>query len=165
MLETTDSVLSIIEHLIAILSALWLISGFLFGFFKLLARFGTIHSRKISIVADVGDFDALKTDLTNTGIFKGSKVSRIDNQHLGNVRNSKLLLVDYRYVTDDQLTDILRDKNPKCGLIIYAPRVTPPKQLPNDLMEKIGNHPYTLVVNFRGRLVNDVLTAMMTTPR
>ena len=162
MLETIDGVLSIIEHLIAIFSALWLISGFLFGFFKLLTRFGMVHSRKISIVADRESFESLSKDLTDTEIFRERNVKRIDSNHLSEVRESKLLLVDYRYVTDAQITDILRDKNPKCGLIIYAP---PPLRLPNDLMETVVNHPYTLLVNFRGRLVNDVLSAMMTTPR
>lgn len=164
MLAKTDSALSIIEHLIAIIPALWLIGGYLFGLFSLLTRFGTIYSRKISIVAD-GNYGDLKQDLTDTGLFRESKVSQITNQRLGEVRDSKLLLVDYRYVTDDELKYIVDNKQTNCGLIVYAPPVNPPRRLPDDLMQRVVNHPHTLVVNFRGRLVNDVLTTMLTTPR
>ena len=163
MLGTVETILAIIVSLITILSALWVLISKVWGFSELLKRFGTIRSRKIAIIADPAALALLSADITNAKIIRQENICPIDVGHLDTVSDHRLILLNYGSVDEDQFRRILDKKQPNSGLIIYAP---PPSRLPDNLMSEIrDNHPYTLVVNFRGRLVNDVLTAMMTTPR
>jgi hypothetical protein len=43
--------------------------------------------------------------------------------------------------------------------VIYAK----PASIPPDKMDNIANRSNTVVVNFRGRLLNDILTSLITT--
>ena len=165
MLNTIQIIFDIIVSVLTVFGILWALISKVWGFSELLKRFGTVSSREISIVAELSSFSSLRKDLTDTGIIREKNVKQIDKGHLSEVKDSKLLLVDYTYLTDSELSNVLRDKSSKCGLIIYAPPVSPPRRLPDSVMEAVAKQPYTLLVNFRGRLVNDVLTAMMTTPR
>ena len=59
------------------------------------------------------------------------------------------------------LDDILQKKKDNTPLIIYAPQ-DKGKIAPEDL-KKINQHRNVVVVNFRGRLINDILVSLMTT--
>lgn len=72
-------------------------------------------------------------------------------------------LADYEYVDDSELEKILQDKSSNCGVIIYISPTS--RRIPPNVMQTVNNYPFTFVVNLRGRLISDVLTAMMTTPR
>lgn len=163
MLEIIKTVLEIIVNLVAVFAILWGFIGKFLGFSEFLKRFGSLRSRKMAIVADSDAFTLLSTDLTNAKIIRSENIRQIDTGHLDTVSDHRLILLHYGSVNEAQFRRILDKKQPNSGLIIYAP---PPLRLPDNFMSEIrDNHPYTLVVNFRGRLVNDVLTAMMTTPR
>lgn len=57
---------------------------------------------------------------------------------------------------------IMQYKKNTTNMVVYAPHRD--GKIPDDLFPKINELPHTIVVNFRGRLLNDILTAMMTTP-
>jgi hypothetical protein len=51
-------------------------------------------------------------------------------------------------------------KDDATPLIVYCPRTD---RISNADMEKIDGHRNTAISNFRGRLLNDIVTAMITT--
>ena len=165
MVQMTNDILQIIVSIITILGAVWAFLRFvvprLLGFSELIRRIGMVWSRKISVAADRDAFESLKKDIKNAGIMKDKNISHIDSGHLSDVSKSNVVLVDYASIHEDGLRTILDKMQPDAGLIIYAKI---PFRLPDDLMQKVCDSPYTIVVNFRGRLVNDILVALMTTP-
>ena len=52
-------------------------------------------------------------------------------------------------------------KSDTCALIIYVPRVL--GLIPEEQMKKLDESRNTAITNFRGRLLNDIVTAMITT--
>ena len=60
-----------------------------------------------------------------------------------------------------QLDEILRIKSDSDAMIIYAPQ----KEgfIDDASLEKINSQRNAIIVNFRGRLLNDILTSMNTT--
>lgn len=61
----------------------------------------------------------------------------------------------------DSVDDILAVKSESCALIVYAPRNA--GQIPEPDMMNLDGKRHTAVTNFRGRLLNDIVTAMITT--
>ncbi len=57
-----------------------------------------------------------------------------------------------------QIRDIKKDGE---ALVIYAPRSGGP--IPENIMSELDTKRNVTVVNFRGRLLNDMVTAMITT--
>jgi hypothetical protein len=52
-------------------------------------------------------------------------------------------------------------KKTSTPLIIYSPQGT--DKINQDSLEKINNEPNSVIVNFRGRLLNDIFTSVITT--
>lgn len=50
-------------------------------------------------------------------------------------------------------------------MIFYFPEFSPQdgQSIPNEIRNKISNNPNTTIVNFRGRLLNDIITTLITT--
>ena len=61
----------------------------------------------------------------------------------------------------DKLDDILRNKKDNVPLIIYAPQDK--GRIESEDLETINQHRNVIIVNFRGRLINDILVSLMTT--
>jgi len=61
----------------------------------------------------------------------------------------------------DSLADILNKKPDECALIVYAPYGR--GRIPDEQMKQLDGTRNTAVTNFRGRLLNDIVTAMITT--
>jgi hypothetical protein len=62
---------------------------------------------------------------------------------------------------EEEIGKILEMKNDSTALVVYAP--TNEGRIENALMERINNERNSIVVNLRGRLLNDVLVSMITT--
>ncbi len=62
----------------------------------------------------------------------------------------------------DKIDLILAKKKSNTALIIYAPQNEGFIE-PKEMVEKINSYPNTTIVNFRGRLLNDILVSMITT--
>jgi len=155
------------------ISATLIIVGVLFNFIfwilgiaPLLWRLGYGRwIRKIVIVANTEVYNNLKKDLVESGIFRAGKISSITDQSLSDVKDHDLLLVHYQSFTKEDIKTILANKKSGAGMIFYYPEFSPQdgQSIPNEIRDKISNSPNTTVVNFRGRLLNDIITTLITT--
>ena len=116
--------------------------------------------RRIAIVAGVDSYSVLRNALVNSGVFRRKKVEHITKVDLSRIKNCSLLLVDYPSMSD-YVEDILEKKEAQAGMVFYCPSEN--GQVPEDILKKIGDTPNTALVNFRGRLLSDVLTMLITT--
>ena len=121
--------------------------------------------RKIAIVANVETCTNLKKDLVDSGIFRKDNIISINDQSLSDVKDHNLLLVHYQSFTEENINTILKNKKSNAGMIFYYPEFSPQdgKSIPNEMRDKISNSPNTTIVNFRGRLLNDIITTLITT--
>lgn len=121
--------------------------------------------RRISIVSNLEKYNELRTDLVDSGIFRGNNVSQINPQQLPKIKDSDLILVDYQSFDESQIYEILSYKKNTAGMIFYYPNYSHEKgkNIPEEMRNKISNTPNTTVVNFRGRLLNDIVTTLITT--
>lgn len=121
--------------------------------------------RKIAIVAKSEMYSNLEKDLIDSGIFRKGNITQISNKSLSDVKKHSLLLVHYQSFTQQEITTILNNKNSEAGMIFYFPLFSNKKgeSIPNDMRDKISNTQNTTIVNFRGRLLNDLVTILITT--
>lgn len=121
--------------------------------------------RKIAIVAKSDPYNNLRMDLVDSGVFRESNISNIPPNQLAKIKESDLLLVDYQSFNNTEIETILSYKVSKSGMIFYYPNFSlrQNKSIPDDIKEKISTAPYTTIVNFRGRLLNDIVTTLITT--
>jgi len=155
------------------LSATLILLGFLLnlvfwflGIAPLLWRLGYGRwLRKIAIVAGGNFFDQLRKDLVDSGVFRESNISQISSSSLAEVKEHNLLLVHYQSFSKQQIKTILANKNSKAGMVFYFPEFSPKKGkvIPDEMLKQITNTENTTVVNFRGRLLNDIMTTLITT--
>ena len=147
--------------LISLAALTTLIFGAVAGIIKPLWRFGlSISKRKIFIFA-VGDIgDDIKRDLEKSGIIKAKNIEIHSSRFSAELQNATLAVIHYSSF-EKEFESMLNLKMSRCGLIVYHPEFG--KRIPNDIMEKISKLQNVMVVNFRGRLVNDALATMMST--
>lgn len=121
--------------------------------------------RKIAIVAKNEIFNQLKKDLVDSGIFREKNISQISSQSLAEVKDCDLLLVHYQSFSEQEIKTILANKISKAGMVFYYPEFSPQtgKKIPDEMLKQITNKENTTVVNFRGRLLNDIITTLITT--
>lgn len=130
------------------------------GIIPVLWRLGNgLSMRKIAIFAD-SEFDNLKDVLVDSKLFRESNILRIDRESIKKAEGCPLLLVHWK-VFENQIDDVLQIKRDTDALVIYAPHKDGP--VPSDVTDKINRHRNSILVNMRGRLLNDILTCMMTT--
>jgi hypothetical protein len=138
----------------------------LLGISPLLWRLGLGRwLRDIAILANSDTFANLSADLVASGIFRDKKITHISKTHLAKVKDHSLLLAHYQSFTKNEIKQILNNKKSAAGLIVYFPEFNPSKgkRIPNDMVQLIGSKENTTVVNFRGRLLNDIITTLITT--
>lgn len=121
--------------------------------------------RKIAIVANAEVYNQLKKDLVDSGIFRESNISQISTQSLAEVKDRDLLLVHYQSFSEEQIKIILGNKKSRAGMVFYYPEFSSSngKRIPDDMLKQISNKENTTLVNFRGRLLNDIITTLITT--
>ncbi len=121
--------------------------------------------RKIAIVADNDIYNSLKSDLVDSGIFRASNIQSISREHLSKVKEHSLILVHYQSFDESQIRQMLNDKKSSSGMIFYFPEFNPGegRKIPDQMLKAIGEKENTAVVNFRGRLLNDLITTLITT--
>lgn len=140
--------------------------SWVFGITPLLWRLGYGRwLRKIVIVANTEVYNQLKKDLVDSGIFRENNISQISSQSLAEVKDRDLLLVHYQSFNENQIKTILANKRSKAGMVFYYPEFSPKngKRIPDEMLSQISNKENTTVVNFRGRLLNDIITTLITT--
>lgn len=98
--------------------------------------------------------------LVDSGIFKEKNIIKINKDSISKGERHSMMLVNF-YEFANEIVDILKYKKDGDSLIIYAPQAKGRIEQPT--MELINNNRNSIVVNFRGRLLNDILVSMITT--
>lgn len=81
-------------------------------------------------------------------------------EDFGRAEGASVHLVHWHDFAID-IEQILANKPDKCPLVVYAPYNM--GRIPDDKMANLDGKRHAAVTNFRGRLLNDIVTAMITT--
>lgn len=147
--------LSTVAALISLLYGLYII---LSGVVPVWIRLGRgLANKKIAIYAEI-EFQDFRDLLLDSGLFKSKNIERITSASLKKGERHTMMLVNYEEFKD-QIIEILKYKRDSDSLIIYAPQ----SRIDLDVMNEINRNRNSIVVNFKGRLLNDILTSMITT--
>ena len=136
------------------------------GITPVLWRLGTARwKRKIGILATGSDSTTLKKDLIDSGIFRKKNIKEITGNHLSDIKDLSLLVVHYQSFKESEIEEMLQYKTSNAAMIFYFPEYSPSnKQLiPEHINTQISRRANTILVNHRGRLLNDILITFITT--
>lgn len=151
-----------ITTLLFIAALLWGFYAWFKGILPAIIRLGMgLAKRKIAIYAKGDNFSSLKDLLVDSKLFNEKNIIQISKE--GDMAKGEQATLFLVYWPDwkNTLEKILGYKNDSVGFIVYAPQsegFIPPNQ-----MNTLNNHRNTIVTNFRGRLLNDIVVSLITT--
>lgn len=120
-----------------------------------------LAKRKIALFARNENIGTLKDALLRSNLFKEKNIFEVHQvSEIGSAEDASVFVVfwpDWK----EYIEKILAKKTDKTPLIVYCPRTA--GQISPEDMIAIDGHRNTAISNFRGRLLNDVVTAMITT--
>ena len=166
-----DSVINFFDHpffiIVGGITTIFMMAGFLWviwlvitGVFPVWYRLGMgLSKSKIAIFANE-EFGSLKGMITAAKIFKGKNIIQVHKNDIEAAMDSNIYLVHWKE-WEKEIDKIIKIKKPSIALIVYAP--------PNEgriedknALEIINTSRNSVLVNFRGRLLNDIVTALIT---
>lgn len=149
----------------AIVLFVWAVISWFLGVYPLFLRLGFGRwSRKIAIAAENNMYSSLKADLVDTGVFREKNIYQVKRDSLAKIKEESLVLVHYQSFKESDIKRILSSKKSNAGFIFYFPEFAPPKvAISPEIMKAINNEPFTIIVNMRGRLINDIVTTLIST--
>lgn len=141
-------------------TTIMLFVGAVRGIIPVLWRLGkSLHNRKIALYAE-SEATSLKSTLIDSKLFKQKNIDVIGNKELSKGRDYSMMIVYYPEFKNCIL-DIIRLKNDSDALIVYAPNSE--GRVDSEIFNAINAERNSIIVNLRGRLLNDILTSMITT--
>lgn len=157
-------IVGLITTAFAVLAFFAAVVAWVLGISPLLYRLGLGRwHRKITVLADGNNFASLRDDLVSSGVFRAKNIDHVTNKSLAKVKDSNLLLIDYGSFNDQNMKTIIKNKKSSAGMIVYFPDFSPNNRVPDDIMKLINDEPHSVLVNFRGRLINDILITLLST--
>jgi hypothetical protein len=149
-----------ITTIIAIVGFIYTMYLVIKGIFPVWYRLGMgLSKRKIAIFAEK-EFNNLRDILVDSKIFEEKNIIQIYKESIKKAASISLLLVHW-LCFENEIDKILEMKKDSDALIIYAPQDE--GFIDKNILTKINLARNVVIVNFRGRLLNDILTSMMTT--
>lgn len=138
--------------------------GFIFlavmGLVRPAYRFGKgIAWKKVFIVADSNTRQELKGDLERSGIIRKRNILEKTDGQISDLTTARLIILEYGYLGEEKIQEIVSSKCSDCGVLIYAK----PKEISDESMSQLNRSQHVSVVNFRGRLVNEILLLLIST--
>lgn len=157
-------IVGLITTAVAVLAFFAAVISWILGISPLLYRLGLGRwRRKITVLADSNNYASLRDDLVSSGVFRSKNIDHVTDKSLAKVKDSNLLLVDYGSFSDKNMKTIIKNKKSSAGMIVYFPDFSPTNRVPDDVMKLINNEPHSVLVSFRGRLINDILITLLST--
>lgn len=145
---------------LSLIGLLYAIICWFFGITPIIFRLGmALWDRKVAIFASLDNFENLKESLVDSSIFQENNIVHIKINNLDKAKNETIFLVDWETFGEKIIDVFATRKNHQTAIIIYAK----PGSIPQEVMNDIANRTNTVVVNFKGRLLNDILTSLVTT--
>lgn len=155
-------IVGFIETLLLLLGLVVAVTLWTKGIFPVLLRLGNgLARRKIAVFAMGDNVSSLKGLLLDSQLFSQRNILEITKKEDVGIAEQATLYLVYWHDWADQIGEILDRKPDGCALIVYAPRALGP--IPEAKMKKLDEHRNTIVTNFRGRLLNDIVGSMITT--
>lgn len=149
--------ISTVLMIITFLYTAWLV---ITGVFPVWYRLGLgLSRRRIAIFAGT-EYEPLKTMLINSKIFQAANIVQVHTSNLKSAENETLFLVHWKDY-QEHIDKILAVKKDSAALIVYAPQNE--GRIDQETLDKINANSNSIVVNLRGRLLNDILTSLITT--
>jgi hypothetical protein len=146
--------------LFSIIVTIYILVIILNGLIPVWYRLGMgLSKRKIAVFA-IEEYDNLSSILEDSKIFSKKNIIKIDINSIKKANEFSLILVHWNPFRE-KINDILDIKKDKTALIIYAPQDE--GLIDADSIKKINAERNSIIVNMRGRLLNDILTCMITT--
>jgi hypothetical protein len=118
-----------------------------------------LSTREIAIFGSSDAFGVIRDSLLDSGIFNDGNIVHITDKNIDKAKTKTIFLVDWGTFADRIDEVFIARKDNQTAIVIYAS----PGSIPQPRMADIANRTNTVVVNFRGRLVNDILTSLITT--
>lgn len=145
---------------LAFIAFIYRLACWTFGITPIVFRLGiALWQREVAIFGSVEIFESLKNSLIDSNIFKKKNIIHISSDNIDKAKDETIFLVDWETLGDKIEQIFSARKNHQTAIVIYAK----PASIPQDKMSDIANRANTVVVNFRGRLLNDILTSLITT--
>lgn len=119
-----------------------------------------LASRKIAVFASGDDYTSLHDLLVDSNLFKSKNICKITERECKKAEGYSLFLVHWKSAFD-HFDEILNVKKDATAVIVYAPRNE--GGLPDKAMDELNNHRNAILVNMRGRLLNDIVSSLITT--
>jgi hypothetical protein len=163
-----DIIISILDWVgrvtavIFLVTLIWGISAWAKGILPVLIRLGKgLSQRKIAIFAKGENLKSLESLLEDSKIFNKKNVIGVGlDSDLGRAEGATVFLV-FWHDWQDQISEILSMKKDTTALIVYAPQEL--GFIPPDKSKELNSKRNVIIVNFRGRLLNDIIVSLITT--
>lgn len=153
-------VLGGLSTLLTLIAAVYAIYLVVKGIFPVWFRLGMgLSRRKIAVFAE-DEFKGLNSMLVDSGLFQEANVIKIDKGSIKKAEGMTLFLLHWKSF-ENEIENILAMKGDSTALVVYAPQNE--GFIDKAIMEKINQERNSIVVNLRGRLLNDILVSMITT--
>lgn len=151
-----------VDTVVLVIIIIWSIILWMRGIFPALLRLGNgLARRKIAIFAKGDNMVSLNDLLSDSGLFNNKNILKITSAgDFGRAEEASVYLV-YWHDWINEIDKITGMKPDKCSLIVYSPYDE--DKIPTAEMKKLDGKRNSTVTNFRGRLLNDIITAMITT--
>jgi len=133
------------------------------GILPVLFRLGNgLTKGKIAIFAKGDNLNSLKSLLLDSELFSEKNLIEIrSNNDFGKSEKSTLFLIFWHDWEERDIYEILNKKTDKTALVIYAPR---DRGIISEENFKIINKERNVsIANLRGRLLNDIISSLITT--
>ena len=156
------AVVGAIESVVLVIAIVWAFILWFRGILPALLRLGNgLARRKIAIFAKGDNLGSLRDLLVDSKLFWKKNIIEITQAgDVGKAEEASVYLVHWHdWATD--IETVLTKKPDECALVIYAPYDK--GRIPDDQMKNLDGKRHTAVTNFRGRLLNDIVTSMITT--
>jgi hypothetical protein len=145
-----------------VLAILFTIFVLVRGIAPALWRLGNgLARRKIALFAKGDNVSSLRSLLVDSKLIRAKNIVEITTAaDIGRAEGASIYLV-FWHDWIGAIDAILAQKPDECALVVYAPYDK--DRIPPDEMKKLDGKRHTAVTNFRGRLLNDIVTSMITT--
>lgn len=154
-------IISGIETLLAIIVFAYTLYLILRGVVPVWYRLGIgLSKRSIAVFAEPSEFTKLESMLLSSGIFRKKNIIPVTKDSLAVAKDHTVFLIHWNEFKD-KLGDIVAMKDDSTAMVVYAP--TNEGRIEDKEMGFINSQRNSIVVNFRGRLLNDILVSMITT--
>jgi hypothetical protein len=145
---------------LGVVGFLYKVICWIFGITPIILRLGiALWKRKVAIFGNVEIFESLKSSLVESKVFKEKNIVHIKADNIDRAKDETIFLVDWETFGEKIEAAFSARKNHQTAVVIFAK----PASIPQEKMNDIANRANTVVVNFRGRLLNDILTSLITT--